>query len=56
MKDSHGIYILGLRVDKWGRTWSYAGDGTPWWLAKHEMPGSSPEGQAPSMPGDPEIA
>ena len=35
LRDKHGNYVLGLRVDKWGRTWSFAGDGTPWWLSQH---------------------
>lgn len=44
---SNGVPLLGLRTDKWGRTWSFAGDGTPWWLAKHESLEDLPEGMPP---------
>jgi hypothetical protein len=35
VRDSSGTPRLGLRQDKYGYTWSFAGDGTPWWLALH---------------------
>lgn len=35
VRDSNGVPRLGLRKDKYGYTWSFAGDGTPWWLALH---------------------
>lgn len=38
VRDSNGVPKLGLRKDKYGYTWSFAGDGTPWWLALHVDP------------------
>lgn len=35
VRDKDGVPRLGLRQDKYGYTWSFAGDGTPWWLATH---------------------
>lgn len=37
-RDKDGVPLLGLRKDKYGYTWSFAGDGTPWWLALHVDP------------------
>jgi hypothetical protein len=56
LRNKDGSYVLGLRVDKWGRTWSFAGDGTPWWLSQHEMPSEQPEALAPSARAPEEIA
>lgn len=50
LRDKRGNFILGLRVDKWGRTWSFAGDGTPWWLAEHQMPNAPPISEDGTMP------
>jgi hypothetical protein len=44
-----GVPLLGLRKDKYGYTWSFAGDGSPWWLARHPILDITDEG-----PADPE--
>ena len=55
VRDAEGIPKLGLRQDKYGYTWSFAGDGTPWWLATHVLPDSltiEDEESAGSQGGD----
>lgn len=51
---TNGVPLLGLRTDKFGRTWSFVGDGTPWWLAQHEIADQREEGQVSTHPALPQ--
>jgi len=50
VRDKDGVPRLGLRQDKYGYTWSFAGDGTPWWLARHVTDEGAAEGPGVTTP------